>query len=41
VVDRTLSRLFASAEFRALYARWFGAPDDGTLEFFRRNALPE
>jgi putrescine:ornithine antiporter len=41
VVDRTLSRLFASAEFRDLYARWFGEPDGSTLEFFRRNALPE
>lgn len=41
VADRTLSRLFASAEFPALYARWFGEPSAGTLEFFRRNALPE
>ncbi len=41
VVDRTLSRLFRSAEFRALYARWFGEPDESTLEFFRRSALPE
>ena len=40
VVDGTLSRLFRSAEFRALYARWFGAPDESTLEFFRRSALP-
>ena len=41
VVDRTLSRLFASAEFPVLYAKWFGEPSGSTLEFFRRNALPE
>jgi putrescine:ornithine antiporter len=41
VVDRTLSRLFRSAEFRAVYARWFGEPDASVLDFFQRNALPE
>jgi ABC-type amino acid transport substrate-binding protein len=41
IVDRTLSRLFRSAEFEAVYARWFGEPDESALEFFRLNALPE
>lgn len=41
LVDRTLSRLFRSADFEAMYARWFGEPDEGTVEFFRRSALPE
>ena len=41
VVDRTLSRLFRSAEFRAVYARWFGEPDASVLDFFQRSAVPE
>jgi ABC-type amino acid transport substrate-binding protein len=41
VVDRTLSRLFASAEFRDLYSQWFGKPDEAVHTFFRLNALPE
>ncbi|WP_176053435.1 putrescine-ornithine antiporter [Paraburkholderia caribensis] len=41
LVDRTLSRLFATSEFPALYARWFGSPDTDTRNFFRLSALPE
>jgi len=41
VVDRTLSRLYAAPEFRALYAQWFGQPDDAALTFYRWNARPE
>ncbi|HVR65823.1 MAG TPA: amino acid ABC transporter substrate-binding protein [Verrucomicrobiae bacterium] len=41
IVDRTLSRLFRSGEFRDLYAKWFGEPDDSTLAFYLQNALPE
>jgi putrescine:ornithine antiporter len=41
VVDRTLSRLFGSDEFRGLYAKWFGPPDEDTLTFFRLSTLPE
>jgi putrescine:ornithine antiporter len=41
LVDRTLSRLFVSPEFPAMYARWFGEPDAGTQAFFRVSALPE
>ena len=41
VVDRTLSRLFVSGEFRDLYGKWFGEPDETALSFFRLNALPE
>ncbi len=41
LVDRTLSRFFASSEFPALYTRWFGAADADTRNFFRLSALPE
>lgn len=41
VVDRTLSRLFGSSEFRGLYAKWFGPPNEDALTFFRLSALPE
>ena len=41
LVDRTLSRLFGSKEFRDLYGKWFGEPDESALEFFRLSALPE
>jgi len=41
VVDRALSRYFASDEFRNVYSKWFGAPDDGALSFFRQTALPD
>lgn len=41
VVDRSLSRQFASKEFRDLYGKWFGAPDEAVLTFFRQSALPE
>jgi len=38
-VDEALSRFFQSAEFRALYARWFGEPSDETLSLFRLGTL--
>ena len=41
VVDRALSRLFGSGEFRDLYAKWFGEPDENARTFFRWTALPE
>jgi ABC-type amino acid transport substrate-binding protein len=41
LVDRTLSRLYRSPEFAALYASHFGAPDAAMLEFFQLVALPE
>lgn len=41
VADRTLSRLFRSAEFGAFYATHFGRPDAGALEFFQSVALPD
>jgi len=41
VVDRALSRAFGSAGFRDLYAKWFGAPDENTVTFFRQGVLPE
>jgi ABC-type amino acid transport substrate-binding protein len=41
VVDRTLSRLFRSKEFAALYTAHFGAPDERALEFYQSTALPD
>ena len=41
LVDRTLSRLYVSTEFYALYAKYFGEPDADTRNFFRSSALPE
>ena len=41
VVDRTLSRLFGTSEFRELYTKWFGKPDEDAVTFFRQSALPE
>jgi putrescine:ornithine antiporter len=41
VVDRTLSRLYASKEFRDAYIQLFGQPDESVLTFFRFSALPE
>jgi polar amino acid transport system substrate-binding protein len=41
IVDRTLSRLFRSPEFHDFYVKWFGVPDDSTLNFFFQNSLPE
>ena len=41
VVDATLSRFFGTAEFRALYTKWFGEPDADAVAFFRANQLPD
>jgi ABC-type amino acid transport substrate-binding protein len=41
VVDRTLSRLYASGGITDVYAKWFGPPDEQTLTFFRLMTLPE
>ena len=40
-VDRALSQFFRSDEFREVYRKWFGAPDEGALAFFRQTAIPE
>ena len=41
LVDRTLSGLYGSTDFGFLYAKWFGAPSDDAMNFFRLNTLPE
>jgi len=41
VVDRTLSQFFGSDEFRSLYVKWFGKPDESAATFFRRSTLSE
>jgi polar amino acid transport system substrate-binding protein len=40
-VDRALSQFFRSDEFREVYRKWFGTPDEGALAFFRQTAIPE
>jgi putrescine:ornithine antiporter len=41
LVDRGLSRFFASSAFPSTYTKWFGKADDTAKNFFRWNALPE
>jgi len=41
VVDRTLSRLYPTPEFRAMYTNWFGAPTQEVITFYRWNTRPE
>jgi putrescine:ornithine antiporter len=41
VVDRTLSRLYPTPEFRTLYTQWFGNPGPNALTFYSLNTLPE
>lgn len=40
-VDRALSKLYGSPEFRKEYTKWFGEPDERAAAFFRAVALPE
>jgi len=41
LVDRTLSRLYGSREFAAVYEKWFGRLDADSSTFFHWAALPE
>lgn len=41
LVDRTLSQLYRSKDFAALYTAHFGAPSALAVEFFRAAALPD
>jgi polar amino acid transport system substrate-binding protein len=41
VVDRSLSRYFASDAFLDTYVKWFGTPDPVQVTFFRQSALPK
>jgi putrescine:ornithine antiporter len=41
LVDRTLSKIFSSGDYRGLYVKWFGEPDEETKNFYRLNVLPE
>jgi ABC-type amino acid transport substrate-binding protein len=40
-VDGALSRLLRSGEAATIYARYFGAPDRATLDYFQLVALPD
>ena len=37
LVDRALSKLYASPDFQALYRKWFGEFDEGARQFFLWN----
>lgn len=37
LVDRALSKLYASTDFQALYRKWFGEFDEGARQFFLWN----
>lgn len=41
LVDRSLSRMYVSAEFAALYSKWCGQFDERARTFFLWNTLPE
>ena len=41
LVDRALSRLYRSPDLASIYARHFGAPSGGVLDFFQTVALPD
>ncbi len=41
VVDRALSRPVGSPEFRDLYVKYFGVPNETSVAFFRTSALPD
>ena len=41
IVDGTLSRLYAGNDFRGIYTKWFGEPEDSVRLFFRLNVLPD
>ena len=41
LVDRALSRLLLSGEWRAIYSNWFGPPNELMITFFQLNALRE
>jgi polar amino acid transport system substrate-binding protein len=40
-VDRALSGLYRSQEVNAIYAKYFGAPTTGVVDFFQLVALPD
>jgi len=40
-VDRALSRMYTSGDYRGLFVKWFGEPDEDTKNFYRLAVLPE
>jgi putrescine:ornithine antiporter len=41
LIDQVLSGLFVSDDFKYLYTKWFGEPNEEALRFFELSALPE
>ncbi|MEM5364749.1 putrescine-ornithine antiporter [Paraburkholderia azotifigens] len=40
-VDQALSKMYSSGNYRGLYVKWFGEPDEETKNFYRLAVLPE
>ena len=40
-VDRALSGIYRSEDFRDFFSEWFGPPDELVVTFFQQTALPE
>jgi ABC-type amino acid transport substrate-binding protein len=40
-VDQSLSKLYRSDRFQDIYRKWFGDPDQATIDFFRSAAVPD
>ncbi len=40
-VDRALAKIYGSQQFRELYLKWFGEPDESVDAFFKMSILPE
>jgi polar amino acid transport system substrate-binding protein len=40
-VDRALSGIYRSEDFRGFFTQWFGPPDESIVTFFQQTALPE
>ncbi|MEM5340184.1 putrescine-ornithine antiporter [Paraburkholderia azotifigens] len=41
LIDRTLSQVFTSGDYRASYVKWFGQPDEDARNFYRMTVLPD
>ncbi|MCO4879281.1 putrescine-ornithine antiporter [Paraburkholderia caribensis] len=40
-VDQALSKMYLSGDYRGLFVKWFGEPDEATKNFYRMAVVPE
>ncbi|BCF99859.1 hypothetical protein PPGU19_044280 [Paraburkholderia sp. PGU19] len=40
-VDQALSKMYLSGDYRGLFVKWFGEPDEATKTFYRMAVVPE